>query len=205
VALYGHVLWWFRQRTLCNQRIRKECVLSNILISLSRSTREKRLGNIPSLKSLSSQSQAPCSYLLKTFVSASANSLIIVVRLASDLGSISHRKSFAQTKNPSLYPVIGSVSGSTVFLASFFPGLNEKAHNNLAMAKNKLRSARWMPGPGSCQTYRSNNGYDLTYTVCGRFHIPNDHVSHILLMQRALAREPYHMMYNDLGRKLQGS
>ena len=163
------------------------------------------LTSSPSLTKLSTHSQAPCSYLLKTFASASANSHMIVARLASDLGSMSQGKTLAQTKNPSLCPVIGSVSGSTAFLASFFPGLNERAHKSLATAKNKLRSARWMPGTGSCQIYRSNNGCDLTYIICGHFHIPNDHVSHKLLMQRALVRELYHMMYKDLGRKLQGS
>ena len=174
------------------------------MVDLSHKIAEE-VENAPSLTRLSSRSQAPCSYLLKTFVSASANSLMIVARLASDLGSMSHKKSLAQTRNPSLYPVIGSVSGSTVFLASFFPGLNEKAHNSLAMAKNKLRSARWMPGPSSCQTYTSYSRCELTYTICAHFHIPNDRVFHSLLMRRALVREPCHMNCSGLDRRSQGS
>ena len=67
----------------------------------------------------------------------------MTIFLGSDRTFMSHAKGFAHTMKPSLYPVTGSMSGSTISPEASQPGAKEKAHNNFEIAINRLRSARW--------------------------------------------------------------
>ena len=83
----------------------------------------------------------PLSYRSKTSPSARSNSLKMVILLPSPLGLISATKGFAHVKKPSEYPVRGSTS-----TGARTSSMNSNAQSNLAIASQRLRSARWMPG-----------------------------------------------------------
>lgn len=82
----------------------------------------------------------------KISASAWANSLIIVSRLASDIGVILQGNGFAHTRKPSLYAVTKSTSGSIALPVSSTCFSKEHAQRSFEMARKRLRSPRWMPG-----------------------------------------------------------